>query len=779
MEIKYTGMELKLHRHGIQTTLASVFGAMLIATPLVGDSALANGIVMGKVFWFHLSMALMAIGTVVTAWLGGRKSIPFALPDGLLLLFAGITLATYDWQLDPEPEKLLFGGQLVVLWFLLRYFLTEAPCLKFFFLFVLMLTGLVEAVWGMQQLHGYAYSNHSLFRLTGSFFNPGPYCGYLAVVLPVCLWTALRFQKGMHYFGWVCAGAILIVLPAGMSRSAWMAAVVACGWVYWTERIGWEKTKAVCRRYKNATIPFIAIVAILVGCTIAGVYGMKQDSADGRLLMWKVTGFLTEAPCLKFFFLFVLMLTGLVEAVWGMQQLHGYAYSNHSLFRLTGSFFNPGPYCGYLAVVLPVCLWTALRFQKGMHYFGWVCAGAILIVLPAGMSRSAWMAAVVACGWVYWTERIGWEKTKAVCRRYKNATIPFIAIVAILVGCTIAGVYGMKQDSADGRLLMWKVTGKAIAGQPLAGTGLGGFPAAYAEAQGGYFATGNATDREKRVAGCPEYAFNEYLQIGLEQGVGGLIVFVAWLGNMAYYGIRNRQQGAAGGVLAFAVFAVSSYPLQLPSFWVALVFLGAICVTEDGTRTRSSALSVSPVCHITMISLLSLASVCLFILQKGQYEAYKRWGRMQMIYNNKAYESVAEDYHELHDKLKHKPEFLFEEAQCLSKTGQHAEAIRVLERAKRLSGDPMIRYMIAKNQQMLGDYREAEEELLQAIGILPERLYPYYLLAKLYAEPEFYQVDKLRAAASVVLAKKPKVETTAIREMREEVKKIIDKGDFD
>lgn len=539
MEIKYTGMELKLHRHGIQTTLASVFGAMLIATPLVGDSALANGIVMGKVFWFHLSMALMAIGTVVTAWLGGRKSIPFALPDGLLLLFAGITLATYDWQLDPEPEKLLFGGQLVVLWFLLRYFLTEAPCLKFFFLFVLMLTGLVEPVWGMQQLHGYAYSNHSLFRLTGSFFNPGPYCGYLAVVLPVCLWTALRFQKGMHYFGWVCAGAILIVLPAGMSRSAWMAAVVACGWVYWTERIGWEKTKAVCRRYKNATIPFIAIVAILVG--------------------------------------------------------------------------------------------------------------------------------------------------------------------------------------------------------------------------------------------CPEYAFNEYLQIGLEQGVGGLIVFVAWLGSMAYYGIRNRQQGAAGGVLALAVFAVSSYPLQLPSFWVALVFLGAICVTEDGTRTRSSALSVSPVCHITMISLLSLASVCLFILQKGQYEAYKRWGRMQMIYNNKAYESVAEDYHELHDKLKHKPEFLFEEAQCLSKTGQHAEAIRVLERAKRLSGDPMIRYMIAKNRQTLGDYREAEEELLQAIGILPERLYPYYLLAKLYAEPEFYQADKLRAAAGAVLTKKPKVETTAIREMREEVKKIIEK----
>ena len=41
MEINYTGMEFKLHRHGIPFVLASVFGAMLIATPLAGDSGFA------------------------------------------------------------------------------------------------------------------------------------------------------------------------------------------------------------------------------------------------------------------------------------------------------------------------------------------------------------------------------------------------------------------------------------------------------------------------------------------------------------------------------------------------------------------------------------------------------------------------------------------------------------------------------------------------------------------------------------------------------------------
>ena len=595
-------MNLKL----LHIFLLSTGGTLLLCTPLIHTTELVNGLVIGKMCWFHLVMLFFSVCVFFVALTKRATAIAFSSSDLLLLTFTGIVLITYKWSLNPEPEKLIFTGQLVILWFLLRYILT-------------------------------AYRE----------FN--------------------------------------------------------------------------------------------------------------------------------FFFLFVGMLTGLVEAVWGMQQLHGYAYSNHSLFRLTGSFFNPGPYSGYLAVVLPVCLWAALKFQKGMHYFAWICVGAILIVLPAGMSRSAWMAAVVACGWVYWTERIGWEKAKAAYIRYKNATIPFIAIVAILAGCAIAGVYGMKRDSADGRLLMWKVTGKAIAGQPLAGTGLGGFPAAYAEAQGEYFATGTATGQEKQVAGCPEYAFNEYLQIGLEQGIGGLIVFVLWLGSMGYYGIRNRQHGVVGGVLALAVFAVSSYPLQLPSFWMILVFLGAICVTKDGTQARSSALPVSSAYPITIISLLSLASVCLFILQKGQYEVYKRWGRMQMVYNNKAYESVSEDYKDLHDKLKHKPEFLFEEAQCLSKTGRYAEAIRVLERAKRLSGDPMIRYMIAKNRQATGDYREAERELLHAIGILPERLYPYYLLAKLYAEPAFYQADKFRAAAGAVLTKEPKVESSAIREMRTEIKKILEK----
>ena len=41
--------------------------------------------------------------------------------------------------------------------------------------------GICEAWTGIRQIYGFACSNHSLFRVTGTFFNPGPYAGFVAV----------------------------------------------------------------------------------------------------------------------------------------------------------------------------------------------------------------------------------------------------------------------------------------------------------------------------------------------------------------------------------------------------------------------------------------------------------------------------------------------------------------------------------------------------------------------------------------------------------------------
>ena len=44
----------------------------------------------------------------------------------------------------------------------------------------------------------------------------------------------------------------------------------------------------------------------------------------------------------------------------------------------------------------------------------------------------------------------------------------------------------------------------------------------------------------------------------------------------------------AGGLMSLAIFAFSSYPLQLPEFWVVLIFLGVMSVTPDKDEIREN-----------------------------------------------------------------------------------------------------------------------------------------------------------------------------------------------
>ena len=111
----------------------------------------------------------------------------------------------------------------------------------------------------------------------------------------------------------------------------------------------------------------------------------------------------------------------------------------------------------------------------------------------------------------------------------------------------------------------------------------------------------------------------------------------------------------------------------------------------------------------------------------------------------------------------------------MHKLKQYDSSTKVLKEAMEYSNDPMILNIIGKNYQELHRYEQAEAFFLRSVHRLPGRIYPYYLLANLYAEPEFYRPDKLKKVADVVLTKKPKVHSTAIEEMRKEIKKIVNK----
>ena len=325
-----------------------------------------------------------------------------------------------------------------------------------------------------------------------------------------------------------------------------------------------------------------------------------------------------------------------------------------------------------------------------------------------------------------------------------------------------AGAFLLKPDSALGRLFLWKITCRAVVSYP---SGCDkAFAFAYGEAQEDYFAQGNYAEWEEPVAGSPEYVFNEYLSLALAEGVAVCLIVLIVIGTCLWIGAKRGRYGICGAILSLLIFSFSSYPMCFPAFVVAGVFLLLACGIGD------------------VIGKPLVLCVCLVLWAGDSMEKWRqeeddcrKWVYAKMFYSSGAYKVANKSYGELYPALKEKGVFLFEYGHSLHKSGFYNESNKYLKEACLYSTDPMVLNIIGKNYQELHRYEQAEAFFLRSVHRLPGRIYPYYLLANLYAEPEFYRPDKLKEVANVVLTKEPKVHSTAIEEMRKEIKKIVNK----
>jgi tetratricopeptide (TPR) repeat protein len=342
------------------------------------------------------------------------------------------------------------------------------------------------------------------------------------------------------------------------------------------------------------------------------------------------------------------------------------------------------------------------------------------------------------------------------------------------------GMYRMKKDSADGRALTWKIALQTAVHHPL-GVGIGNFSGSYGHEQAAYFAAGKGTEQERHVAGNPEYGFNEYLQIAVEQGVIPFVLFLGIMGYSLYAGIRRRRIVAAASLLSLLITAITSYPFNVLPFLIVLAFLLAwIHSGAEKCGNRAANKSVAGLrpdktgqrLYSTVLSgiFFFVVAACLYD-RYPTYQAYRQWGRSKMLYYTGLYTSGVEAYAPLYPLLSDRLEFLFEYAQCLSKSGRYEESNTILAKAVEIRCDPMLYNVMGRNCQSLKRYAEAEACFRKAANIVPSRLYPWYLLANLYVE--MGETEKARETARIVLTKEPKVQSTAVREMREKMKEII------
>ncbi|MBC9798556.1 O-antigen ligase family protein [Sinomicrobium weinanense] len=510
------------------------------------------------------------------------------------------------------------------------------------------------------------------------------------------------------------------------------------------------------------------------------------------------------------YFLLSVCLSGILQAILGFGQLLGYIPSNHAGFKMTGSFFNPGPFGGFLAIVFVISLGSYLfreqimsiisskedkvsilwvRIQSFLfHYVPLVSLILILIILPSTRSRAAWFAVLVGGGFVLlykynrillpmiqrWRKMLLWQKA-------------LLGVIALLLMCSsIFGVYHFKKNSADGRILIWKVsTSGIIMHNPAFGVGFDRFKANYMNDQADYFKE-VGEGKEAALADNTYYAFNEVLQFIAENGFIGFVIL--GLTGIVCLGIKTSRQErflkikSLGVLLSLLAFGLFSYPMQILPIKMEMILALALLSRSDrrtiygisSTPSRIRNVLVMKTCMICVLGLVVWQSIPKITSIKDNFQV---WRRALDIYNSGLYKESLSEFKWAYSGIGSDGDFLMNYGKALVMANEHRRAREVLEQAKKYLNTTIIETALGDTYKGLGLYEEAEEAYQRASYMIPGRFYPEYLLAKLYVETG--QHIKAKNKAEEVLGKKVKIPSMAIEEIKAEMRRIINDIEVD
>ena len=447
-------------------------------------------------------------------------------------------------------------------------------------------------------------------------------------------------------------------------------------------------------------------------------------------------------------------------------QLLGIAVSHNSMCPMTGGFANSGPYGGFLAVCIAVVFAAAWRWRDSVNLYDrilfWLssvsgCLG--IVVLPASMSRAGLIALAVS-GVVFALTK---TEIKSYLRSHKWLPLSVVA-VSLAIG---AGAFCLKKDSALGRFHIWEMELRAIADKPLTGHGYGNALGSYGDAQAEYFEGEERGQERVRIAGCPEYAFNEYLRLGMEFGILGLLLSVAVivLGTMM---LCHSDSSLTFGLVAWGTFAMASYPLAVWQLRLLLaVFLGAaIGVSVKVGKKGRLILVPALVC-------LSVGSMLVWLPEnKHRKEAESKWLEERRFTNFGIFDGMADRLAILYPQLRRNFRYLYDYGYALHKECRYEESNVILREGALISSDPMFYNIIGKNHEALGDYELAERNYIHAHNMVPSRLYPYILLMEMKERQG--NTEQALAYARKALSLPVNERNMSMRDLHERARKYYD-----
>lgn len=271
----------------------------------------------------------------------------------------------------------------------------------------------------------------------------------------------------------------------------------------------------------------------------------------------------------------VLMAVAVLNAFCVIFQTVGVLPSGSSYFEATGCNENPTVTALYLVGCLPV---VAVRSKEPRHRLAYVMLLAALVACVVLLRcRTAYIGLAVEVAVL-----LGLRLRQAVVRGSVSTFWLGVAGIALLVLAFAAGakMYNMKKDSADGRVLIWKLSAGMVADRPQ-GHGYGLFEKYYNLRQADYFADGHYTETEKNNATFVYMPYNDYLEQGVEGGIVGMLFLIAFYSVMVWKAVQAKDHASAAVLLAFAVMSLFNFVYTSILPWLLLVCHASFVVAAE------------------------------------------------------------------------------------------------------------------------------------------------------------------------------------------------------
>lgn len=339
----------------------------------------------------------------------------------------------------------------------------------------------------------------------------------------------------------------------------------------------------------------------------------------------------------------------------------------------------------------------------------------IFVVLSA--SRTAIIATFCSCIIFYA------ENTKDFRQQLLRQKTTIVILLVILCVC----LYYCKHASADGRLLIWRVSVNMIADKPFLGWGKDGFDAFYMPYQADYFIT-HPNSKFQLLADNIIHPFNEFLLFTIKYGMIGLVLLICFIilffQNIMKYSEEYKDLWITLSSTIF-IWSLFSYPYQIPFIWLVTVYIVSVNLFTITIRYK-----------YTRILALCTCLTCIFILTCS-IKSYKKkfeWIGIQEKALNGDSMAMQPQYERLYKSLKDNAGFLYNYGAELHYVGLYKKSLLILCECSNLYNDYNVQMLMAHNYQQMGFMDKAIDRYEYAGQMVPNRFLPLYYMMGIYIE---------------------------------------------